>query len=87
MNFLIKFRWSTIFKTGLSISLASMFTNPECSRLAPLFRLSPTTTVGIQTLGKEHRYLHYHIHGTLIMRMAGVSTANPDGTKGKDNAD
>ena len=53
----------------------------------PIVRLSPTTTVGIQTLGKEHRYLHYHIHGTLIMRMAGVSTANPDGTKGKDNAD
>ena len=41
MNFLIKFRWSTIFKTGLSISLASMFTNPECSRLAPLFACPP----------------------------------------------
>ena len=41
MNFLIKFRWSIIFKTGLSISLASMFTNPECSRLAPLFACPP----------------------------------------------
>ena len=86
MNFLIKFRWSIIsklvcpFLLQACLQIQSAVILPHCSLVPHDHSWNPN-------LGKERRYLHYHIHGTHIMRMAGVSTANPDGTKGKDNAD